>query len=197
MSYHTPVVYIFSVLEVNIAILCASIPIFWPIITSFAMNRILVVNEIVVEVEHFPKASLDGQPGISLAERGAWKSPPETPHSPTWRTNRFSTIARAFDSRPSKESNSRATHKKKGSVASSIGRTFRNDANKAASRPSVDSQLNLYKATSSDGRSTFGSLTKSDYDWFAELDKECVGLRTTTKIEKAENPFNSRRPSET
>ncbi|KAF9697761.1 hypothetical protein EKO04_004531 [Ascochyta lentis] len=79
MSYHTPVVYIFSVLEVNIAILCASIPVFWPIISSFAANKILVVNEIVVHVEECPKASLDGQPGIGLAEQGAWKSPPTSP----------------------------------------------------------------------------------------------------------------------
>jgi hypothetical protein len=87
MSYHTPTVYIFSILEVNIAILCASIPIFWPMIASFTSNKILVVNEISVLVEEYPKSSLDGEPGIGLAEQGAWRyddgkdSPPLSPRA--------------------------------------------------------------------------------------------------------------------
>jgi hypothetical protein len=50
-SFATPTVYVFSVLEVNIAILTASIPIFWPLVTSFAANKILVVNEIEVRTD--------------------------------------------------------------------------------------------------------------------------------------------------
>ncbi|KAJ4353045.1 hypothetical protein N0V95_003698 [Ascochyta clinopodiicola] len=194
MSYYTPIVYIFSVLEVNIAILCASIPIFWPMISSFATDKILVVNEIVVHVEQYPKASLDGQPGIGLAEQGAWKSPTDSPVVPTQQPSRFGAIARAFDRRPSKESHAGADQRSRGSVASSVGKTStQHELNRSATRSSQDSQNNLCPAISQES----GTLTKSDYDWFAELDRECVGKRTITKIEKGENPFNTRRPSET
>ena len=192
MSYHTPVVYMFSILEVNIAILCASIPIFWPMISSLAANKILVVNEIVVHVEEYPKTSLDGQPGIGLAEQAAFKSPPESPGIPSQQrqSRRLSTIARTFDRRPSKESNTRAQHKSKSSTAS-VGNTFsRIETNP---RSSQESQRGLYKTPSQET----GSLGKSDYDWFAELDKDCVGKRTTTTIETGRNPFATRRPSDT
>ncbi|KAL1596836.1 hypothetical protein SLS59_007577 [Nothophoma quercina] len=198
MSYHTPVVYIFSVLEVNIAILCASIPIFWPIISSFATNKILVVNEIVVHVEEYSKTSLDGQPGIGLAEQAAFKSPPESPgdssHQPQ-QSSRLSTFARTFDRRPSKDTDTKANHRSKGSSASSVGKAFnRSENDRSVARPSQESQRNLYKASSQET----GSLTKSDYDWFAELDRDCVGKRTTTRIERSKTPFDSaRRPSAT
>ncbi|KAF2744768.1 hypothetical protein M011DRAFT_407634 [Sporormia fimetaria CBS 119925] len=48
-SYATPSIYIFSALEVNIAILCASIPIFWPYVQELAgFKGIVVVNEIEI-----------------------------------------------------------------------------------------------------------------------------------------------------
>lgn len=190
LSFHTPLVYIFSVLEVNIAILCASIPIFWPIISTFASNRILVVNEIVVHVEEYSKTSMDGQSGIGLADHAAFKSPPESPRAQrSQQTSRLSTIARSFDPRPSRDSN---RHKSKDSVASTVGKTFPRTENYRAGRPSQESQRILYKAASHEG----SSLHKSEYDWFAELDRDCVGKRTTTTIETGDNPFSTRRPSE-
>ncbi|KZM26914.1 uncharacterized protein EKO05_0010537 [Ascochyta rabiei] len=172
MSYHTPVVFIFSILEVNIAILCASIPTFWPIISSFAANRILVVNEVLVHVEEYPKPNLDGQPGIGLAEQGAWKSLPESPGVQTQQPSRLGAIVRKFDQRPSKEPHAGAKHKNKSSVASSVGKALtRPELNGSAPRSSQESQHILYPATSRDST----SLTKSDYDWFAELDRDCVG----------------------
>ncbi|KAF2009687.1 hypothetical protein BU24DRAFT_358434, partial [Aaosphaeria arxii CBS 175.79] len=48
MTYHTPPIYLFSVLEINLAIMCASIPIFWPLVSSIAANKILVVNEVEI-----------------------------------------------------------------------------------------------------------------------------------------------------
>ncbi|CAI6331656.1 unnamed protein product [Periconia digitata] len=51
ITYSTPTVYIFSVLEINVAIMCASIPIFWPLVTSFTSSKILIVNEIEVRSE--------------------------------------------------------------------------------------------------------------------------------------------------
>jgi hypothetical protein len=191
MTYYTPVVYIFSVLEVNIAILCASIPIFWPIISSFATNKILVVNEIVVHVEEYPKTSMDGQSGIGLADQAAFKSPPESPGvQQPQQTSRLSTIARSFDRRPSRES---GRHQSKGSVASTVGKSYSRTENHRVGRASQESQRILYKAASHDT----GSLNKNDYDWFAELDRDCVGKRTTTTIATGDNPFNTRRPSET
>ncbi|KAJ8117651.1 hypothetical protein OPT61_g1187 [Boeremia exigua] len=190
MSYYAPLVYIFSVLEVNIAILCASIPIFWPMISSLAANKILVVNEIVVHVEEYQKTSFDGQSGIGLAEQAAFKSPfdspttsPQHPHS-----GRLSTIVRSFE-RPSKDLSRKAKRRSKSSIASSFGKTHsRSDHDR---RPSQDSQHNL---TTQDS----GSL-RSDYDWFVELDRDSVGKRTTTRIETGAtaNPFSTRAPSAT
>lgn len=64
-SFNTPSVYIFSVLEINIAIACASIPIFWPFVSSLATNKIFVVNEIEVRTDR------RNSEGIALAEQGA------------------------------------------------------------------------------------------------------------------------------
>lgn len=178
MSYHTPVVYIFSVLEVNIAILCASIPIFWPMISSFAANKILVVNEIVVQVEQYPKTSLDGQLGIGLAEQAAFKSPPDSPSTALkpQQSSYLSTITRTFDRRPSKDAPRITQHRSKGSIASSVGKTIsRSDVD---GRGSQDSRRNLYKTASHET----AALDKSDYDWFAELDKDYLGKRTTTRM---------------
>jgi hypothetical protein len=134
---------------------------------------------------------MDGQPGIGLAEQAAFKSPPESPSAPVQQSSRLSIIAKTFDRRPSKESNTEAKHKSKGSIASSIGKALnRSENDRSVARSSQESQRNLYKAPTQET----GSLTKSDYDWFAELDRDCVGKRTTTKIEKGENPFNTGRP---
>ncbi|KAF2279130.1 uncharacterized protein EI97DRAFT_456523 [Westerdykella ornata] len=71
-SYATPSIYIFSVLEVNIAILCASIPIFWPLVTSLSLNQIFVVNEIEVRSQRRGSAPRDdggapvGIPGFDV-----------------------------------------------------------------------------------------------------------------------------------
>lgn len=179
MSYHTPVIYIFSVLEVNIAILCASIPIFWPMISSFATSNILVVNEIVVRVEQYPKTSQEGQIGIVLAEQGAWKSPPPSFSTPAPQPSRRINITRTLSRGPPKELTKQAKHMSDDSTTSPIGKTFlmdsprlaprsSHDSQRLAPRTSHDSQRNLYHPRT---RET-ASLTKSDYDWFAELDKD-------------------------
>ncbi|KAF2494494.1 hypothetical protein BU16DRAFT_589378 [Lophium mytilinum] len=48
VTWYAPPIFIFSSLEVEVAILCASIPIFWPLVASLAFGKILVVNEISV-----------------------------------------------------------------------------------------------------------------------------------------------------
>lgn len=137
--------------------------------------------------------SMDGQPGIGLAQQAAFKSPPESPGAPAQQSGRLSTIAKTFDRRPSKDFNTKAKHKSKGSIASSVGKAFnRSENDRSVARSSQDSQRNLYKETSQET----GSLTKGDYDWFVELDRECIGNRTTTRIGKGENPFDTGRPLE-
>ena len=147
MTYHTSIVYIFSVLEVNIAILVASIPIFWPMINSFATNKILVVNEIVVHVEQYPKTSLDGEPGIGLADQAAFKSPPASPGAtPPPHPSYLSNIAHKFDRRPSRDAHPPLTkHRSKGSVASSIGQSL--PRSEVHIRASQESQRNLFRMT--------------------------------------------------
>ncbi|KAF2804669.1 uncharacterized protein BDZ99DRAFT_425517 [Mytilinidion resinicola] len=48
VTWYAPPIFIFSSLEVEVAILCASIPIFWPLVASLSFGKILVVNEISV-----------------------------------------------------------------------------------------------------------------------------------------------------
>ncbi|KAF2267340.1 hypothetical protein CC78DRAFT_614279 [Lojkania enalia] len=68
-TFAAPTIFIFSVLEVNIAILCASIPIFWPLVSSLATNKILVVNEI--EIRTSRRSSRDAEAGfVDIAENG-------------------------------------------------------------------------------------------------------------------------------
>jgi hypothetical protein len=184
-SYHIPTVYIFSVLEVNIAILCASIPIFWPIITSFASNKILVVNEISVHVEEYPKTSLDGEPGIGLAEQGAWRyddgkySPPTSPEPPT---RKPSLLAKKFSPRGRGPT---SNHQSKPSASK-----YSFDASRQ--RPSQDSLHNLYRTGSAGNASSGGgsSVLKGDYSWFAELDREGSGNKATTKVERVPVPYD-------
>lgn len=64
MTFYTPSVYLFSLLEVNIAIVCASIPIFWPLMSALTGNKILVVNEVQVHTEQRTSQH------IALAEQG-------------------------------------------------------------------------------------------------------------------------------
>ena len=184
-SYHIPTVYIFSVLEVNIAILCASIPIFWPIITSFTSNKILVVNEISVHVEEYPKTSLDGEPGIGLAEQGAWRyddgkdSPPLSPEPPT---RKPSLLAKTFNPR------SRGAPSNHQSRPSATKYSF--DVSRP--RPSQDSLHNLYRTGSGGNASSGGnsSVLKGDYAWLGELDRESSATKSTTKVERVPVPFD-------
>jgi hypothetical protein len=51
LTYYGPPIFITSVLEVQVAVLAASMPIFWPIIESLGMGTILVVNEVHVRTD--------------------------------------------------------------------------------------------------------------------------------------------------
>ncbi|OCK81657.1 hypothetical protein K432DRAFT_247611, partial [Lepidopterella palustris CBS 459.81] len=51
VTWYAPPIFIFSSLEIEVAILCASIPIFWPVISQLSFGKILVVSEIEVRSE--------------------------------------------------------------------------------------------------------------------------------------------------
>ena len=51
-TFYTPLTVISSCLEVNTAVLCASIPVFWPVIKHLGFSGpITVVNEVTVKSE--------------------------------------------------------------------------------------------------------------------------------------------------
>lgn len=60
LTFYGPPVFIASVLEVQVAVLAASIPIFWPIIESLGMGNILVVNEVSVRTEAPSRTAQNG-----------------------------------------------------------------------------------------------------------------------------------------
>jgi hypothetical protein len=49
-TWYTPITIIWAVLEVNIAVIIASIPTFWPVL-EMGWGKIYVVNEVVVKTE--------------------------------------------------------------------------------------------------------------------------------------------------
>ena len=52
---------VYGMLEINIAVLTASIPIFWPMLKELSISRITVVNEISVSSEPMPRGMRSGK----------------------------------------------------------------------------------------------------------------------------------------
>lgn len=50
-TWLAPTSFILSCLEVDVAILCASVPVFWPIISALTVGKIFVVDEVIVRSE--------------------------------------------------------------------------------------------------------------------------------------------------
>jgi hypothetical protein len=182
MPYHTPVVYLFSVLEVNIAIIAASIPIFWPVISTLASNKIWVVNEIEVRVEDTSRGSVSTNGEIGLEERGSWsKLDSKDEYGGRTKANRLSVITKSYDL-----TDSRNGHRHKASNTSSIGRTM---GLELGTRVSQDSQRNLCRIQSGDAGTRNPSLTRSERgDWFADMNIQ-KNAGTTTTIGKTDIPL--------
>lgn len=169
MPFYTPLIYIFSVLEVNIAIIAASIPIFWPVIHTLATNKIWVVNEIEVRVEATTRGSTSTTGDVEPGEHGPWTKL-DSKDEYGGQTRRLSVVAKSYD-RPATRS-----HKHKPSTASSMGRT---GALESASRYSQESQRNLCRLPSVEiqggnrTRSASRTPSRSDRgDWFAEVGRQ-------------------------
>jgi hypothetical protein len=179
MPYHTPVVFLCSILEVSIAIMAASIPIFWPVITTLATNKIWVINEIEVRVETTSRGSTSTNGDIGLAEQGKWtKLDSKDEYGSHVKSNRLSVVTKH---------EVRNNHRHKASNASSLGRTM---GLELGARPSQDSQRNLCRFPSPDVGTNTGSLTRSEReDWFADMDKQNNAGTNTTTIGKTEVPL--------
>ena len=179
MTFHTPIIYIFAVLEVNFAIITASIPIFWPVIATLAANKILVVNEVEIRVEDVLRhESFDSNGGISLTDRKC--SPSGDSKLGMVTTTISDHIHRKSGEMLSQGKHARETsttsigrpmgmgfNGRKTSNASTIGRPFA----ELGSRPSQDSSHHMYEL-SAKGDQSPRSLGRNDGDdWFAEMDK--------------------------
>jgi hypothetical protein len=198
MSYHTPIVYIFAVLEVNFAIITASVPIFWPAIATLASNKIFVVKEVQIHIEHVTRNdSFDSNGGISLSDRKIALSGGE---------GKLGVVTTISDQKPRKSGEKPYTanqdHEpstassagpnlgfrggRKPSTASSVGRTMGMDL---GGRPSQESSRHLYLTPSNENRSS-KSLTQSEADdWFMEMDRANSRGQVTTTVEKTSIPF--------
>jgi len=193
MSFYTPIIYIFAVLEVNFAIITASIPIFWPVIVTLASNKIFVVNEVEIHVEHVTRNdSLDSKAGISLGDRKGSGSSADNKLG-------VSTTISDHVSRKSSEKLSTGNHQhktsnastarsmgidfagsRKTSDASSVGRTMGVDL---TGRTSQDSSQNLYRIPNHSAK----SLTRAESDdWFTEMDRANSRGHTTTTVATTE-----------
>lgn len=194
MTFHTPIIYIFAVLEVNFAIITASIPIFWPVIATLATNKIFVVNEVEIRVEDVSRhESFDSSGAISLTDRKCADS----------KLGIVTTTVSDHMHRKSSERLGRSNHGRETGTTSSIGRPMgtgfpgRKASNASTigrpfaelgSRPSQDSSHHFYEISPKEGLSP-NMLGKSDGDdWFAELDRVNSHGQTTT-VQTASVPF--------
>jgi hypothetical protein len=171
MSFHVPTVYIFSVLEVNIAIIAASIPIFWPVIVTLATNKIWVVNEIEIRVENNSRNSLSSSGEIGLADQGPWSKIDDDSRGAR---GKLGVLTKAYD----------RAHSHKRSSIGTLGRGHDNGA-----RCSNESQRILVPPTNvrESSSATLGLSGKDE--WLAEADRQNTLGTNTTKIETAEVPY--------
>ncbi|KAH3913948.1 hypothetical protein HBI56_055710 [Parastagonospora nodorum] len=177
MPYHTPLIYVFSVLEVNVAIIAASIPIFWPVIANMATNKIWVVNEIEVRVENTVRgASFSTNGEIDLADQGPWTKLEDSKDDYGSKANRLSVITKTYE-RPA----SRTHHGHKPSTASSNGRTM---GFETGPRASHESTRNLCRTPTTDRN--LSVTQQNSKDWFAEMDRQNTAGSTTTDIRKTD-----------
>ena len=142
-SWATPTVFIFSILEINMAILTASIPIFWPLVTSLAMNKILIVNEIEIRTERVDNS-------FALADQGKSFSGVGEDEIPNGRTSRISVRAKSMD-RP-RRNDSRLNRTKHTP-------THSDSSDKSGARSSHESQRKLHLTHQSSANS-FSSYSK-------------------------------------
>ncbi|KAF2848643.1 hypothetical protein T440DRAFT_491055 [Plenodomus tracheiphilus IPT5] len=167
MTYYTPLVYIFGVLEVNIAIMAASIPIFWPIMATLAAGKIFVVNEVEIHVESASRGSFGSGRAIDVND---------TKDPTGGRENRMSIMTKSFDRR-----RSRSSHRHKQSDTSSVGKNL-------GRCPSQDSHRSLYRKMSVEPQTSNSMLKNEEEDWFADLDRMHTG-RTTTTVKRTHIPL--------
>lgn len=188
------------------AILTASIPIFWPLVTSFAANKILIVNEIEIRTERIDN-------NFALSEQGKGFAGVGDDDVPEGRTSRISVMGKSPDKLHRNNSRlTRAKHHHKPSHSDSSDKELSIDIGHRASHES-QRNLNLSHQTSSN---SFGSgqledspdLTHARYqnkfvqDWAVpDFDRPKAGRGGeervfTTSVERAQVPFDHLRALE-
>lgn len=60
-TWYAPLTVISTCMEVNVAVMCASIPVFWPILKQIGFGRITVVKEVEVKSEPRRRLTADEQ----------------------------------------------------------------------------------------------------------------------------------------
>lgn len=90
-TWYGPITMVLAVLEVDVAAVCASIPIFWPALTS-EWGRILVTNEIRITTED--RFNDDDQSALTAIDRHGGRA-----HSRTESTSPLSDLKRVSSSR--------------------------------------------------------------------------------------------------
>ncbi|CBX96341.1 hypothetical protein IAQ61_001510 [Plenodomus lingam] len=168
MTYYIPLVYIFAVLEVNIAIMAASIPIFWPVMANLASGKIFVVNEVEIHVESASRGSFGSGRAIDINEsKDAYSG----------RQSRISITAKTYNDRR----RSRSSHRHKQSDGSSVNKNL-------GHRPSQDSNRSLFHKVHLEPKTLSGILPSEEENWFADLDRMHPG-KTTTTVQRTDIPL--------
>ena len=128
------------------AITTASVPIFWPLVTSLALDKILIVNEIEIRTERVDNSYALAEQGKSFAGIGE-------DEIPNGRASRISVCGKSDTDKLRRNKHS-PTH------SESSDRTV---VNNLGHRQSHESQRKLNLSHKSSGRS-FSSVTKSGLD---------------------------------
>ena len=184
MTFYAPPIYVFGVLEINIAIIAACVPVFWPVITGLAVNKIFVLREINVRVEDASRSSsAASMHDVVLTPQGTWKDDGIDPFGKTdpykdieGRTSRVSVVPKVYDRANSRSSNRPHMH---------FTRT----------RSSEDSLQYLNKRTSQDDNVTMHGVSSGELsrepskDYFRELEREINGGQTVTTVQRARIPL--------
>jgi hypothetical protein len=207
-SWASPAIYICSVLEVKIAIMCASVPVFWPFVSSLAMNKILVVNEIEIRTDRRESQNFGG----GLAEQGAGLGRDSHPDFDSkGRTSRVSIlpngsgndtrIARST-SRHQRSKSSTSTAKKGGDIE--LGTRVSQDSQQSLAHQASLSAIsfsslsppeltNPLNAASHEGTAQYSDRYAQAWacpDFDAKDGDRSRGNTYTTTVERAEIPFD-------
>ncbi|KAF2503359.1 hypothetical protein BU16DRAFT_521943, partial [Lophium mytilinum] len=74
LTYYSPPIFIFSSLEIQVAIICASTPVFWPMLESINLGKIFVTQEVEVVTESREMASSSEERDLGFSRSDSQQS---------------------------------------------------------------------------------------------------------------------------